>query len=84
MLGAIIIAVIRIQPQLSGHYHPCYAPNKIQVTFSASLKESLNCVRNLITYFGSFIKGMATQLGQMSLKAPLNDNGMYHIESTLK
>lgn len=62
--------------QLSGHYHPRYAlNNKTPVTFSVSLRESHSCIRNSITYFGSFIKGMAAQLGQVSLKAHLNDMG---------
>ena len=40
-----------------------------------SLRESHSCIRNSITYFGSFIKDMAAQLGQVSLKAHLNDMG---------
>lgn len=60
--------------QLSTHYHPCYTvSNKIPVTFSMSLQGPHSCGRNSITYFGSFINGMAAQLGQVSLKAPLND-----------
>lgn len=41
--------------------------NKIHVNFSVFLWEPHSCVRNSVTYFGNFIKGMAAQLGPSRL-----------------
>lgn len=67
MLGTIIIIIIIVSNRViviimiqSSCLMLYVLNNKIQVASSASSWDPHSCVRNSITYFGSFIKGVAS------------------------